>query len=132
MSKYETYLFDVGLYPLQELALILQTVVQTQGLVGHNLFACEESIGSNAVVEVDYYNFVVRGANQMRSVQVCIAVIVEASTLNEDINRQLALGCCMGWGIDVGEQTVFGPLSAKFVEQGIVGSDAEGAELRRC
>jgi len=60
---HETYLINVSLYPLQQLALILQTVIQTERLIGYNLFAGEKTIWSNTVIEVDHNHLLFGGSD---------------------------------------------------------------------
>jgi hypothetical protein len=84
-------LLDVFLNPFKCFSLILQSVVQAQARIRNYLTASQESIRPYSIVEVHHNHAVVASIDQVCTIVVGIAVDVEATALDEDVDRQLAL-----------------------------------------
>ena len=97
---------NVLLYPLQSLDLIFQTIVGTAAL--DDLIRSQETIRSNAVVEVDDNNVVVAGFNQTRAVVVGVRVCVESTALDEEVDGERVVRSGIRRSEDVQEETVLG------------------------
>jgi hypothetical protein len=74
----------VILNPLEQLALILQTVVQAQRRIACDLLGGEEAIWSNTIIEVDYHHLSLGGFDQTFAIKICVAIDDKTTSLNED------------------------------------------------
>lgn len=94
--------------------LILETIVQAEAFIGSKLAASKEAIGSDSIVEVDDDHAIVSGINEISSVVICVTIDVEATALDEDVDRQVALisGRCGCKYVD--EEAVFRMRLSKF------------------
>ncbi|WDK17654.1 hypothetical protein CGRA01v4_08936 [Colletotrichum graminicola] len=101
-DKEKTYSSDVFLQPLQPLDLVLQAVVQARPVL--NLLALQETIGPDAVVDLDHQNVSKHG--QIAAVEVGVGEGLEAPALDEVQDRQLRLGRRVGRREDVEVQAV--------------------------
>jgi hypothetical protein len=102
----DTDLSNMRFHPLEKLALILQAVVQAQCGIPRNLFAGEETIRSNPVIEVDHNHVSFGRTNEVFAVQVCIAIDDEASSLNENEDRQIAVSRGVGRRKHISKETI--------------------------
>jgi hypothetical protein len=106
MSKVEThqtYQMNVLLNPLKDKALIKQASIQIS--TSFDFFASKETPRTDAVIKIDNNHVVISSFDQASSIEVCVRVFVEASTLNEKIDRA-RLGVVDG-SIDIEEEAVF-------------------------
>jgi hypothetical protein len=98
---------NVLLYPFERLSLIFQTVVQAKASVGSYLRGCKESVRPDSVIEVDYDHVIVASFDEVCSIVIRIAVCIEASTLDKDVDGQAAFFRSFLRCKDIDEQAVF-------------------------
>ena len=106
MLRVTSELLNVLLHPLQCLNLIPKTVVWSTAL--DDLLGSQETVGTNAVVEVHDDDVVVAGFDQTRAVVVGVRVCVESPALDEEIDGQRVVRSGIGGCEDVQEKTVLG------------------------
>jgi hypothetical protein len=99
-------LANVLLDPLQSLDLIFEAIVGASAL--DNLVGSQESIRTNAVVEVHDNNIVVACFDKTRAVVVGVRVCVESTTLNEEVDRERIVRSGIRGSKDVDKKTVLG------------------------
>jgi hypothetical protein len=106
MFRITSELANVLLHPLQSFDLIFETIVGASAF--DNLVGCEESIRSNAVVEVYNDNIVVACLNQTGPVVVGVGVCVESTTLDEKVDGERVVRSGIRGSKDVYEKTILG------------------------
>lgn len=109
--------------------MILEPVVQAQGLVGNNLLASKEAIGPYTVVEIDHDHAVVGSCNEVCTIVVCIAVGIEAAALDEDVDGEFAVACRFRRRKHVDKQAILGMVSTELGIKLGSGADAERSKL---
>jgi hypothetical protein len=90
MAGIASKLADVFLDPLECLSLILESIVQAQGLVVCNLLPSKEPVRSDPVVEVDDNYVIVGGIDKVCAIVIRVAIDIEASSLDEDVDGEVA------------------------------------------
>lgn len=94
------------LHPFEQLALILQSVVQAQRRILNDFFAGEEAVRANSVIEVDHNHVSLGRTNEILAVHVCVTIDDKAASLDEDKDGQVAVGCGVGRRKYIGKETV--------------------------
>lgn len=94
-----TYSTNVLLQPLQRFSLVFQSVVYTAA--SQHFPACQKSIWTNSVIEIDHNNIHPTSLYQPAPIVVGIPVGVKSATLNEEVYRELRLGGRVSWRIDI-------------------------------
>lgn len=84
MARISSKLVNVVVNPFQGLPLIFQSVVETVDLT-----TCEEAIWTDAIVESNHDDVVARGRDQSTAIILSVGIVVEATTLDEKVHRQL-------------------------------------------
>ncbi len=129
MIPITTKLVDVFLNPIQQKSLIFQSIVQTHGLTSLYLPAGKEPIRPDSVIEVDNHHISACSVDEISAIVVCVAIDVEASSLDEDIHREFACVGGLGRREDVHKETVFRPLAAKLCLELALRADAQRTKL---
>jgi hypothetical protein len=97
-------LANVLLDPLQSLDLIFETVVCASTL--DDLVGSQESIRTDAVVEVYNHDIVVACFDQARAIVVRVGVCVEATALNEKVDRERVVRSSIRRSENIDEKTI--------------------------
>ncbi len=93
---------DVRLDPVKDFSLVEEAGVDIT--IGKDLFASEESIGTDAVVEGYDDNVVVACVNQAVSIEIGRGEFIKSSALEEDEDRMSTLAVC--WCKDIQEEAI--------------------------
>lgn len=94
-SSYLSYLGNILFDPMEHLALVEQTSVQTTIIA--DFLAVEKTQGANAIVEVDKDHILTRFLNDSASVMIVVGIDLVSAALNVQPDRELGARCCVGW-----------------------------------
>lgn len=88
------------------MALVLQPVVEAHTGILSDFFAREKAVRAYSIIEVHHNHIPFRIFDEFSPVVVRIPVDIEATTLNEDVNRKVAGIRGLGRSEDIDEQAI--------------------------